>query len=212
MSKAQRGHIFVFVAEVCEDADDLEQFGKDDLETVPHLDQFGVVRHKAAGGTQVNDGFRGGALGAEHMDVAHHVMTQLGFFRLGGFKVDIVQMGFHFRDLFVRDGKPQFLFGFCQSDPESAPGGVFLLGRPVVAHFLAGIAPGQRVLIRIVIAHDRSFPLDCFVAETSHPLIYTRKCARASGDEKRMAKITPVHSFFHRPADLQSPAEAVGRL
>ena len=68
-------------------------------------------------------------------------------------------MGLHLVDLFLGDGQPQFLLGFREGDPQTPPGGVFVLGGPVEAHLRTGVAVGQRTFIRVVAVHESSPPI-----------------------------------------------------
>ena len=96
---------------------------------------------------------------AQGADVAHDVVPELLFDPGHPLEVDVFEVGPEFSDLGVGDGQPEGLFVLGQRQPQPAPGGVFVLGRPDAAHFLARIASGQRIVIGVVFAVHKSFPL-----------------------------------------------------
>ena len=153
MREAEGRHIFVFFRIFREDSGNFEEFAENDSESVAHLDDLCVVGDETAGRTEMDDRHCGGALGPEHMAMAHDVMAEFGLFPGDGFKINIVEMGFHLVDLFLRDGQAEFLFGLREGDPQTAPGGMFALRGPVEAHFRSGVAVGQRTLIGVVAVH-----------------------------------------------------------
>ena len=95
---------------------------------------------------------------AEYVDVAHHVVAQLFFFGGDFVEVDVFEMGAHLFDLGVGDVQPELLFAPGQRQPQPAPGGVFVLGRPDVAHLLPGVAAGQRILVDGVVGIHGNSP------------------------------------------------------
>jgi hypothetical protein len=68
-----------------------------------------------------------GATSPKRVDVCHYVMTELPFIDRGLVEIDVVQMGGHLVDLFLRDFQAQILLGFGPLQPESSPGAELLL-------------------------------------------------------------------------------------
>ena len=83
----------------------------------------------------------------EGTDVAHHVVPQFFFQFSDPVKVDILKVLTQFSDLLIGDGQSQSLFIFGEGEPETAPGGVFVLGGPDTAHLFSGVTPGKRIVV-----------------------------------------------------------------
>ena len=115
--KSQGGKALVFVSEFREFGQHVDQLAADQSERLSHDYDVRIVAHIAAGGAQVNDSLRLGALQAVCIDMAHDIVTHDLFSRLGFFVIDIVCMRFQLRNLLIRDGKAEFLLCLCQRDP-----------------------------------------------------------------------------------------------
>ena len=164
MGEAESRHVLVFFRDIGKDRNDFQKLAENDLQSVTHLDEFGIVSHETARRAEVNDRAGIGAESAEHMNMAHYVMAKFGFLLRRRFEVDVVKMRAHLFELLIGDREPELLFGFRKRKPQPAPCGMFALRRPVVTHFPAGITPRQRILIRSeFILHKISPSLYCFI-------------------------------------------------
>ena len=159
--EAEHRHGFVFGGELREVVDQVQQFRAQDLHAVAHLDQLGVVRHETARRAEVDDAFRLRADLAERADVAHHVGPHFRLDPLRLLEIDVVEVRAHFVQLFIGDRQSERLFALGEREPETPPGGVFPLGREIVAHFLACVTSGQGVLIGRVILHSANLSWGC---------------------------------------------------
>ena len=159
VGEAQRGLSLPGVAEFGQLADEQKELAADDLQALTLLDELRVVGDVAAGGAQMDDGGGLGAELAQGPDVAHDVVPELLFDLGHPLEVDVFEVGPEFGDLGVGDGQSEGLLVLGQGQPQPPPGGVFVLRRPDAAHFLARIASGQRIVIGVVFAVHKSFPL-----------------------------------------------------
>ena len=91
-------------------------------QSVPVQDQVGVVRHIAAGSSQVNDACSLRRSYAVGIDMGHYIVTHFFFPPRRQLKIDVLHMGFQRRHLFRRDGQSQFMLDARQLRPEPAPG------------------------------------------------------------------------------------------
>ena len=169
VGEAQGGERFVRVAELGQLADEQEEFAPDDFQALTLLDELRVVGDVAAGGSQMDDGGGLRAELAQGPDVAHDVVPELLFDLGHPLEVDVFEVGAEFCDLGVGNRQTESLFVFGQSQPQPAPGGVFVLGRPDAAHFLARIASGQRIVVGVVFAVHKSYPYIEVVGMTHAP-------------------------------------------
>ena len=90
-----------------------------------------------------------GTLLSVGIDVAHHIVPHFLLPRLRHLIIDVVGVGFEFRDLLVGDIQTQFLLGLGKRNPQSAPCAEFHIGRKEVLHFLPGIAGTKRGFINV---------------------------------------------------------------
>ena len=160
VGEAEGGQRLVGVAEGGELAHQPEQFAADDLQSFAHLDELGVVGDEAAGGAEVDDRHRFRTKLAEDVNVAHDVVAQFALFGGDLVEVDVVEVLFHCGDLGVGDGQPELLLALREHEPEPPPGGVFELRAPEIAHLLACVTVGQRILIDVIVHRKCPFQLN----------------------------------------------------
>ena len=99
----------------------------------------------------MNDGAGLGADISPGMNLCHHIMPEGFFIFCGFFVVDILQVGLHFGDLFLRNSHAHGFFGFCQSNPQLVEGGEFHIFRKKILHFFSRIAGRKRADVAVVI-------------------------------------------------------------
>src|SRR5262249_47313209 len=99
MGKAKSGKVTPFLCELPQGVDHANQLIPDQRKPLPHQDQVSVISDITACGTEV-DNVRSGRAGIPiGMDVGHDVMAEAALIIGGAFEVDILDMGFEFRDL-----------------------------------------------------------------------------------------------------------------
>ena len=143
----------VSVREARKQVHDVEHLAPHDLQALLHDDDVGVVAHVAAGGAQVDDAARGGALQAVGVDMAHHIVAALALAALGVVVVDIVLVGLQLGDLPVGDGQALLLLGPRQGDPEPPPGAEFVVLGKDELHLRACVPGGKGADIPGMIGH-----------------------------------------------------------
>ena len=122
-------------------------FLRTSFEALTHHDDVGVVAHIAAGGTQMDDACRLGALLAVGVDMAHHVVAHQLFALNGDFIVDVVHMGFQLGHHFGGDiGQALLHLGPGQRHPQAAPGAELVVVREDVLHLIGGITGGKGLI------------------------------------------------------------------
>ena len=156
MCKSQSGKTLVFVSELGQLRQNIDQFAANKPERFSHDDDIRVVSDIAACRAEVDDPLRLGALQSVCVDMAHYIMADHFLSGFGFFIVNIIRMGFEFGDLLVGDGQSQFLLRLSQRDPQFPPGPEFHIRRKDVLHLFARISLGERAHIS-VIGHFR-FP------------------------------------------------------
>ena len=160
VGEAEGGQRLVGVAKGGELAHQPEQFAADDFQSFAHLDELGVVGDEAAGGAEVDDRHRFRTELAEDVNVAHDVVAQFALFGGDLVEVDVVEVLFHCGDLGVGDGQPELLLALREHEPEPPPSGVFELRTPEIAHLLACVTVGQRILIDVIVHRKCPFQLN----------------------------------------------------
>ena len=82
---------------------DLHQATSQQQQTVAHLNQFRIVRHKATGCSQMNNRTRPRYLIAPRVNMRHHIVPQFLFVLRGRIEIDGIHTGSHFRQLLIRN-------------------------------------------------------------------------------------------------------------
>ena len=157
MGKAQCGHILVLLCKVRQTVDHSNQLLADDLQTFLHLDNIGIVTNIRTGSTQMDDAgsLRSNLTKGVHM--CHNVMTYFLLTLAGYLVINIVDVGFHFVDLFLCNRQTQLLFSLSQGYPQTTPGGELHIRRKYIQHLRAGITGTKRAFVYV--AHKLySFP------------------------------------------------------
>ena len=134
VGEAQRGQGGVAPREGGEARDDPRQFGQQQVEPVPDLDEVRVVPDVAGGGAQVDDGGGQGRSHPEGVDMRHHVVADLALLLRREGEVDVSEVVPHLPQLLLRDVEAQLLLRLGQPEPELAPGGELLLVGEVELH------------------------------------------------------------------------------
>ena len=128
MSKCQSRLIFILICKGSKLSDHIDKLFLHQLKCLCHNDNIRIISHIAAGGSQVYDTCRLGALLSVSIYMAHHIVADFLFPCFCHIIIDILGMSFQFVDLFLCDdrlsilGKSQFHLCFCKSDPQLSPG------------------------------------------------------------------------------------------
>ena len=156
VSVGQAGQILVFLGEIRQLGDGVDQLPADELQGLGHDDHISVIAHIARGSPKVDDPLGGRALLSVGVHVGHDVMADLLLPGLGDVVVDVLCMGLQLIDLFLGDVQAQFLLGFGQSDPEPAPRPELVIRGEQELHVLARISLRQRAGIFAGVWHVSS--------------------------------------------------------
>ena len=153
MRVGQSRQVLVPLSEAREQVHDVEDLAPDDFKALLHDDHVGIVAHVAAGGPQMDDAARLGALQAVGIDMAHHVMAALALAALGVVVVDVVLVSLQLGDLLVGDGQALLLLSPRQGDPQPPPGAeLVVLGKDEL-HLRACVPGGKGADIPGMIGH-----------------------------------------------------------
>ena len=128
MSICQCRKRLVFLCEFGKGSDGVDQFLSNQLQRLTHDNDVGVIAYITGSRAQVNDALRIRTLLTISVDVAHDVMSDFFFSRFCNIVVDVVLVLLQLVNLFLGDGKTQFFFRLCQSDPEPSPSSEFHVG------------------------------------------------------------------------------------
>ena len=148
--ESETRHILVFVCKFCDRCYSINQFFLDELKCLAHCDYIGVVTHIAACCTEMNNLFCVRALLTICVHMTHNIVAKFLFVFLCHLVVNIFCMSLKLCDLLVCNIESQFLFCFCQCNPQFSPGFEFEIGRIYVLHFFACIASVERGVIGVV--------------------------------------------------------------
>ena len=121
MGKCKGRKFFVFLCEIRQFCDHIDQFLFYDLQSLCHQDDIGIISHIAGGGSQVNDAFCLRALLTVRIHVRHDIVADHLFSFLCHVIIDVFRMGFQLVDLFLCNRKSQLFFCFRQGDPQLPP-------------------------------------------------------------------------------------------
>jgi hypothetical protein len=105
MGEGQRGLGLIFVSELSELRNDIHQLLLQKLQALCHHDDVRIVPHVTGSGPQMDNARRLGALLAICIHMAHDIVANFPFPGFRHFYIDVVRMGFHLLDLFVRDNR-----------------------------------------------------------------------------------------------------------
>ena len=148
------GHVLVLLGKTGQLGQHADELFADELQTLTHHDDVGVVADVAAGRTQMDDACRLGALLAVGVDMAHDVVADQLLAGNGDIVVDIVHMGFQLLHHFGGD-VGQALLHLCagQRHPQTAPGAELVVIREDVLHLIGGVTGGKRADIAVMLRH-----------------------------------------------------------
>ena len=117
-SEAQTRQAAVLRSETCEFPHDVYQKVTNNLQTLAHLDQFGIVIHEAACGAKVDYGLCVGTLLAVSVYLGHYVMAHLFFSCSGDGEIEFVFVFLELIDLFPGDVQSELPLPLGESDPK----------------------------------------------------------------------------------------------
>ena len=151
------GHVLVLLGKTGQLGQYADELFADELQTLTHHDDVGVVADIAAGRAQMDDalGFR--ALHPVSVHMRHHVVAHLLFLFARHIVVDVVHMGFQLLHHFGGD-VGQALLHLCagQRHPQAAPGAELVVIREDVLHLIGGVTGGKRADIAVMLRHWKS--------------------------------------------------------
>ncbi len=84
--------------------------------------EIAIADDVLTGGAEVDDGACVGCGIAKGVNVGHDIVAEFGFVLLCGGKVDVVEVCAEFINLLLGDVQAKFALGFCQGQPDAAPG------------------------------------------------------------------------------------------
>ena len=162
----------VRLGEVRQRLNDVHQQAADLRKRLAHENDIGIVADVAGCGAEVQNGLRLRTARAVSQYVGHDIVPHFVFACRGIVIVDVRDVCAQLPDLRVCDRQPKLLLALCQCDPESAPGGKFVVVGVNVLHCAPGVAGAQGIDVAVV----HTYPLSVWrsAAEIS-PL--NRGCA-----------------------------------
>ena len=173
MGVGQGGHGLVPVGKVRQQGHHVQQLAPHHLQALPHDDHVGIVAHIAAGGAQMDDARRLGALQAVGVHMAHHVVAAFLFPADSVVIVDVLGMGLQLGDLLVGDVNALLLLGLGQGNPQPAPGAELVVLGENELHLPAGIPGGEGADVAVV-GHGSNLPLLLFKGDAPCGISDTR--------------------------------------
>ena len=162
----------VRLGEVGQRLDDVHQQAADLRKRLAHENDIGIVADVAGRGAEVQNWLRLRTARAVSQYVGHDIVPHFVFTCRGIVIVDVGDVRAQLLNLLIRDRQTELLFALCQRDPESAPGGKFVVVGVNVLHCAPGVAGAQGIDVAVV----HTYPLSAWrsAAEIS-PL--NRGCA-----------------------------------
>ena len=140
MGISQGRHCPIFLGKSGQICHDAQQLLTEIAQSLPIENEVGVVRHIAAGSTQMDDSCRRGSNLAIGIDVSHDIMANLLLPRRGAGEVNVLNVVFQLCHLLRCDRQAQLMLRAGQRHPEPAPDLDPLFLRKEMQHIFGSIA------------------------------------------------------------------------